>query len=79
METRKQGSVVFNAVLFLVGTLIIIQLWLVAAGLDAHLRGSRRIPVAAAVASLTLLGLNSGLLGYVLRINRRVRKSGGCD
>jgi hypothetical protein len=76
METRKQGSTVFNAVLVLVGTLIIIQLWLVAAGLDAHLRGERGVPIAAAAASVTLLGLNAGLLGYVLRINRRIRGGG---
>ncbi len=73
METRKQGSVVFNAVLVLVGTLIIMQLWLVAAGLDAYLRGERGVPVAAAAASVALLGMNAGLLGYVLRINRRIR------
>jgi hypothetical protein len=74
VETRKQGSVVFNAVLILVGTLIIIQLWLVAAGLDAHLRGERAVPVAAAAASVVLLGMNVGLLGYVVRINRRIRE-----
>jgi hypothetical protein len=74
VETRKQGSVVFNAVLVLVGTLIIIQLWLVAAGLDAHLRGERRVPVVAGAASIGLLGLNAGLLGYVVRIDRRVRR-----
>jgi hypothetical protein len=73
VETRKQASVVFNAVLVLVGTLIIIQLWLVAAGLDAHLRGERGVPVAAAAASMALLGMNAGLLGYVVRINRRIR------
>ncbi len=76
METRKQGSVVFNAALVLVGTLIIIQLWLVAAGLDAYLRGERGVPVAAAAASVALLGMNAGLLGYVVSINRRVRGGG---
>ena len=76
METRKQGSVVFSAALVLVGTLIILQLWLVAAGLDAHLRGERRVPIAAAAASVALLGMNAGLLGYVVRINRRIRGRG---
>lgn len=74
METRKQGSVVFNAVLVLVGTLIILQLWLVAAGLDAYLRGERGVPIAAAAASLALLAMNAGLLGYVIRIHRRIRE-----
>jgi hypothetical protein len=76
METRTQGSVVFNAVLVLVGTLIIIQLWLVAAGLDAHLRGVRGVPTAAAAASVALLGVNAGLLRYVLRLNRRIAEGG---
>jgi len=76
VETRKQGSVVFNAVLVLVGTLIIIQLWLLAAGLDAYLRGQPGVPVAAAAASIVLLGMNAGLLGYVIRINRRIRGGG---
>ena len=77
METRKQGSVVYSAVLVLVGTLIILQLWLVAAGLDAYLRGERGVPVAAAAASVALLGMNAGLMGYVVRINRRIRRGGG--
>jgi hypothetical protein len=74
METRKQGSVVFNGVLVLVATLIILQLWLVAAGLDAYLRGERGVRVVAAVASVLLLGANTALLGYVVRINRRIRE-----
>jgi hypothetical protein len=77
VETRKQGGVVFNAILVLVGTLIILQLWLLAAGLDAWLRGERRLPVAAAAASAALLGTNAGLLYYVVRLDRRIRGGGG--
>ena len=35
METRQQGSTLFSAVLVLIALLVVIQLWLVAAALDA--------------------------------------------
>ncbi len=35
METRQQGSTLFSAVLVLIAMLVVIQLWLVAAALDA--------------------------------------------
>ena len=35
METRQQGSILFSAVLVLIALLVVIQLWLVAAALDA--------------------------------------------
>ena len=35
METRQQGSILFSAVLILIALLVVIQLWLVAAALDA--------------------------------------------
>ena len=37
METRQQGSTLFSAVLVLIAMLVVIQLWLVAAALDALL------------------------------------------
>jgi hypothetical protein len=35
VETRQQGSILFSAVLVLIALLVVIQLWLVAAALDA--------------------------------------------
>ena len=35
METRQQGSTLFSAVLVLIAILVVIQLWLVAAAVDA--------------------------------------------
>jgi len=34
METRQQGSTLFSAVLVLIGLLVVIQLWLLAAAVD---------------------------------------------
>ena len=37
METRQQGSTLFSAVLVLIALLVVIQLWLLAAAVDALL------------------------------------------
>jgi hypothetical protein len=75
MRTRQQGLTLFMAILWLVATVVVIQLWLVAAALDALLAGAVAILVPAAVASLLLFLLNYGLLRFVLRFDRRLRAS----
>jgi hypothetical protein len=75
MRTRQQGLTLFIAILWLVATVVIIQLWLVAAALDALLAGAVAILIPAAVASLLLFLLNFGLLRFVLRFDRRLRTS----
>ena len=52
VETREQGSTLFSAVLFLIAMLVVIQLWLVAAALDALLGGETGVLMPAAIASL---------------------------
>lgn len=76
METRQQGAVLFSAVLVLIATLVVIQLWLVAAALDALL--SRRLAALAptAIASAVLFLMNSGLLWYVVSFDARLRQWG---
>ena len=61
----------------LIGTLVVIQLWLVAAALDALLGGQRGVLVPAAIASLVLLVINGGLLLYIVRFDERMRRAGG--
>ena len=73
METRRQGSTIFGAILVLVATLIIVQLWLVSAALDAWLGGEAGVGIPAAAASLGLFAINGGLLWYVVRLDRRIR------
>ena len=75
MRTRQQGLTLFSAILWLVATVVVIQLWLVAAALDALLAGAVAILVPAAVASLLLFLLNFGLLRFVIRFDRRLRAS----
>ena len=75
MQGRRQGLTLYTAILWLIGTVVVIQLWLVAAALDALLAGEVGILIPAAIASLLLFGLNGGLLVYVLRFDRWVRRS----
>jgi hypothetical protein len=73
METRQQGSVLFAGVLILIGTLVIIQLWLLTAALEALLAETYDVLIPAAVASGVLLGVNALLLRYVVSFDARLR------
>jgi hypothetical protein len=74
METRRQGTTLFTFVCALVGTLVILQLWLVAASLEALFSEDIGVLVPAAGASLALFLANGGLLWYVLAFDDRVRR-----
>jgi hypothetical protein len=75
MNRLHQGLTLFTAVLWLVGIVVIIQLWLVAAALDALLGGVSSVLVPASLASLLLFLLNGALLLFVIRLDRRLRPS----
>jgi hypothetical protein len=76
VRQRQQGLTLYTAVLWLIGTVVVIQLWLVAAALDALLGGETGVLIPAAIASLALFLLNAGLLTLVLRFDRRLRRAG---
>ena len=76
METRQQGSTLFSAVLVLIATLVVIQLWLVAAALDALQSREFAVLVPAALASVVLFVLSGGLLWYVVSFDERLRHWG---
>lgn len=77
METRQQGSILFSAVLVLIALLVVIQLWLVAAALEALSARQFAVLVPTAIASGTLFVLSSGLLWYVVSFDARLRQWGG--
>lgn len=77
METRQQGSVLFSGILVMIGTLVIIQLWLLTAALEALLARETAVLVPAAIGSLVLFLINAGLLVYVVSFDRRVRRVEG--
>ena len=74
MATRRQGLGLFTAIALLVGTLVIIQLWLVSASVDAWLSAELEVLLPAAGASLVLFAANAALLFYVIGFDRRVRR-----
>ena len=76
METRQQGSILFSAVLVLIALLVVIQLWLVAAALDALVSRQLVVLVPTAIASAILFGLSGGLLWYVVSFDARLRQWG---
>jgi len=76
METRRQGLPLFTAICFLIGTLVVIQLWLLAAALEAALSAERSALLPVTLASLALFLVNAGLLWYVVDFDRRLRREG---
>ena len=74
METGRQGTTLFTAIGLLIGVMVIIQLWLLGAALDAALSGEPRLAVPAAIASAILFAVNAGLLWYVTDFDRRRRR-----
>ena len=76
VETRQQGSILFSAVLVLIALLVVIQLWLVAAALEALVARQIVVLVPTAIASGVLFVLSGGLLWYVVSFDARLRQWG---
>jgi F0F1-type ATP synthase assembly protein I len=76
VETRQEGTALFSAILILIATLVVIQLWLVAAALDALLGRQIAVLVPTAIASGMLFVLSGGLLWYVVSFDQRLRHGG---
>ena len=74
MTIRSQGTTLFSAILILVATSVVLQLWLLTFSMEALLRGHFATLFPAAIASTCLLLLNAGLLRYVFRFDSEARK-----
>jgi hypothetical protein len=66
---RSQRMTIVSGVLLVVIVLMILQLWLLTATMNAYLGGDLKITIPAALVSLVCLGLNLGLLRYVYRLD----------
>lgn len=71
--TRAQRMTIVNGMLAFVVMLVILQLWLLTATMNAYLGGDRSVIWPAAAASLACLLLNAGLLRYLYHIERTRR------
>ena len=68
--TREQRTNIVYGMLSFVLILVILQLWLLTATMNAWLGGDESILWPAAIASLLCLLLNLGLLRYLYRMER---------
>ncbi len=67
--SRAQRMTIVNGILLIVVLIVVIQLWLITATMNAFLGGNDAVAVPAAIASLVCLGLNGGLLRYLYRLD----------
>ncbi len=67
----QQRSTIVLCILCIVLVLVVMQLWLLTATMEAYLGGDSSIVWIAALASLGLFGLNFGLLHFYLRVLER--------
>ncbi len=74
METARQGTTLFTALLVLVGTAVVIQLWLVTAAMEALLAEEYHVLLPLAVGSLILFLMNAGLLRFLYDFDRRLAR-----
>ncbi|OJW21458.1 MAG: hypothetical protein BGO49_13375 [Planctomycetales bacterium 71-10] len=69
--TREQKTTIVYGVLGPILVLVVMQLWLLTATMNAYLGGDRRVAWPAAFVSLACLLLNAGLLRYIYALESR--------
>ncbi len=67
--SREQRMRILAGIASLVVLIVIVQLWLLTATMNAYLGGDRATALPAAMASLVCFALNLGLLRYVYRVD----------
>jgi hypothetical protein len=66
-SARAQRMTIVNAILPFVLLIVVLQLWLLTATVNAYLGGDTVVTIPAAVVSLACFALNAGLLRYLYR------------
>ena len=69
--TREQRMTIVYGILCIVLVIVMMQLWLLMATMNAYLGGDETVIWPAALASLACFFLNAGLLWYLYRMERR--------
>jgi hypothetical protein len=72
MDASRQGTTLFTALLILVGTAVLVQLWLVTAAMEALLAHEYHVLFPLAIGSLVLFLINAGLLRILYDFDRRL-------
>ena len=71
--TREQRTTIIHGMLAFVLMLVVLQLWLLTATMNAYLGGDESVIWPGAAASLGCLLLNAGLLRYLYSLDRERR------
>ncbi|HWQ31912.1 MAG TPA: DUF6755 family protein [Blastocatellia bacterium] len=69
--TREQKMTIVYGILCIVLIIVVLQLWLLVATMNAYLGGDYSVVWPAALFSLVCFGLNVGLLWYLYAMDRR--------
>ena len=67
---RSQRMTIVNGMLVFVALIVVLQLWLLTATMNAFLGGDDGVVTPAAIVSIVCLALNVGLLRYLHRLER---------
>ena len=70
---QRRGLTAIDAVTALLVILLVVQMWLLSATLDAYLAGHTETALAGAIASGVLCAACFGLYGFVRRVDRQAR------
>ena len=69
--TRDQRTTIVYGMLGFAVVIVVLQLWLLTATMNAYLGGDTAVVWPAALASVVCFLLNAGLLRYLTRLDRR--------
>ena len=69
--SRKQKTTIVFGILSIVLMMVVLQLWLLTATMNAFLAGEEKVIIPAAVASIVCFLMNVGMLSYIYRMERR--------
>ncbi len=75
MSVQKQGTTLFTAILILVATGVVVQLWLLTVSMEAVFRHDAHATIPAAASSTVLFAINAGFLRYVFRFDRSLDRN----
>jgi len=68
--SRRQKMTIIFGILCIVFIIVVLQLWLLTATMNAFLGGEESVILPACIASIICLLLNAGLLRYVYQMER---------
>lgn len=69
--SRQQKMTIVFGILSIVVMIVVLQLWLLTATMNAFLADQQRVILPAAIGSIICFALNLGLLSYIYKMERR--------